>query len=267
MEHNVLKLGKQSQFLKEKGNEAKVNNDIDENETIKIELEHSVAKLLVENELLHNEKDALGTSLYVKAPFLNVQMTSVHISSGLVLHQMASAENNTSGPVPQCSNDVCSHQFRPLKFKAGSKSCSLSKQDSYITTRVGITIPPSHSNAEDNSKKRLGINPMIQPEPEDIPKDNPKLEIAVLSSQAVNKSPTQYPCDIFQNIRVILLVFTMKMEILLESTSNKLSVAFKMRHSMRMLAKDTRSQDGKDDEDNDKGSKSRSQSMKEQAYN
>ncbi|GJY46679.1 ribonuclease H-like domain-containing protein [Tanacetum coccineum] len=47
------------------------------------------------------------------APFLNVQMTSVHISSGLVLHQMASAENNTSGPVPQCSNDVCSHQFRP----------------------------------------------------------------------------------------------------------------------------------------------------------
>ncbi|GJW19891.1 retrovirus-related pol polyprotein from transposon TNT 1-94 [Tanacetum coccineum] len=43
------------------------------------------------------------------------------------------------------------------------------------------------------------------------------------SSQAVNKSPTQYPCDICQNIRVILLVFTMKMEILLElpSTSNK----------------------------------------------
>ncbi|GJR22799.1 hypothetical protein Tco_0971326 [Tanacetum coccineum] len=40
-----------------------------------------------------------------------------------------------------------------------------------------------------------------------------------------------------------------------------------MRHSMRMLAKDTRSQDGKDDKDNDKGSKLRSQSMKEQAYN
>ncbi|GJZ87230.1 hypothetical protein Tco_0658840, partial [Tanacetum coccineum] len=26
---------------------------------------------------------------------------------------------------------------------------------------------------------RLGINPMIQPEPEDLPKDNSKLEIAV----------------------------------------------------------------------------------------
>ncbi|GKB15957.1 hypothetical protein Tco_0849880 [Tanacetum coccineum] len=36
------------------------------------------------------------------------------------------------------------------QFKAGSKSCPSSKQDSYITTRVGITIPPSYSNAEDN---------------------------------------------------------------------------------------------------------------------
>ncbi|GJT58591.1 hypothetical protein Tco_1002124 [Tanacetum coccineum] len=101
-----------------------------------------------------------------KAPFLNVQKTFDRSRSSLGLH----------------GDDVCSHQFRPLKFKAGSKSCSLSKQDSYITTRVGITIPPSHSNAEDNSHKvvRLGINPMIQPEPEDLPKDNPKLEIAVL---------------------------------------------------------------------------------------
>ncbi|GJT91173.1 hypothetical protein Tco_1080018 [Tanacetum coccineum] len=37
--------------------------------------------------------------------------------------------------------------------------------------------------------------------------------------------------------------------------------------SMSMLVKVIRSQDGKDDKDNDKGSKSRSQSMKEQAYN
>ncbi|GJU16890.1 hypothetical protein Tco_1144856 [Tanacetum coccineum] len=40
-----------------------------------------------------------------------------------------------------------------------------------------------------------------------------------------------------------------------------------IRHSMRMLVKDTRLQDGINDKDNDKGSKSRSQSMKEQAYN
>nr|GEY32706.1 hypothetical protein [Tanacetum cinerariifolium] len=42
----------QSQFLKEKSNEAKVKHDIDVIETINIELEHKVAKLLKENETL-----------------------------------------------------------------------------------------------------------------------------------------------------------------------------------------------------------------------
>ncbi|GKC84302.1 hypothetical protein Tco_1140019, partial [Tanacetum coccineum] len=42
-----------------KSNEAKVKNDIDVTETINIELEHSVAKLLAENEQLHKEKEHL----------------------------------------------------------------------------------------------------------------------------------------------------------------------------------------------------------------
>ncbi|GJT81504.1 retrovirus-related pol polyprotein from transposon TNT 1-94 [Tanacetum coccineum] len=78
----------------------------------------------------------------------------------------------------------------------------------------------------------------------------------------------------------ILLVVDLKQlfrrwtcEILYESNCDIWYIAWSvkmvvtMRHSMRMLVKDTRSQDGKDDKDNDKGSKSRSQSMKEQAYN
>ncbi|GKB83502.1 hypothetical protein Tco_0950397 [Tanacetum coccineum] len=59
MQNNVLKSGQQSQFLKEKSNEAKVKHDIDVIETINIELEHSVAKLLAENEQLHKEKEHL----------------------------------------------------------------------------------------------------------------------------------------------------------------------------------------------------------------
>ncbi|GJW05847.1 nucleotide-binding alpha-beta plait domain-containing protein [Tanacetum coccineum] len=137
-------------------------------------------------------------------PFLNFKPRSINV-------KMVYAENNTSGPrnvedtavqasvvnvkwrllkitLQAPTQNSRPHQ-RTVKFKAGSKSCSLSKQDSYITTRVGITIPPSHSNAEDNSHKvvRLGINPMIQPEPEDLPKDNPKLEIAVLSVVSVQE--------------------------------------------------------------------------------
>ncbi|GJV83753.1 retrovirus-related pol polyprotein from transposon TNT 1-94 [Tanacetum coccineum] len=52
MQNNVLKSGQQSQFLKEKGNEAKVKHDIDVIETINIELEHKMATLLKENETL-----------------------------------------------------------------------------------------------------------------------------------------------------------------------------------------------------------------------
>ncbi|GKF09002.1 hypothetical protein Tco_0043226 [Tanacetum coccineum] len=63
MQNNVLKSGQQSQFLKEKSNEAKVKNDIDVTESINIELKHSVAKLLVENEQLHKEKEHLKERL------------------------------------------------------------------------------------------------------------------------------------------------------------------------------------------------------------
>ncbi|GJS02475.1 hypothetical protein Tco_0318983 [Tanacetum coccineum] len=64
--------------------------------------------------------------------------------------------------------------------------CSLAT-DRYIMQEFGITIPLHLATAEVNSHKvvRLGINPMIQPEPEDLPKDNPKLEIAVLRKDVV----------------------------------------------------------------------------------
>ncbi|GJT56892.1 hypothetical protein Tco_0991946, partial [Tanacetum coccineum] len=97
----------------------------------------------------HNSSDLAPQCLMVSAenntsgpaPFLNVKMMPVHIGSGLVLHQMTSDHNRSELGIQDHSNE---------KFKAGSKSCYLSKQDSYITTKVRITIPPSHSNAEDN---------------------------------------------------------------------------------------------------------------------
>ncbi|GJX49120.1 hypothetical protein Tco_0275965 [Tanacetum coccineum] len=51
----------------------------------------------------------------------------------------------------------------------------------YLVRRIGMRcLTPA-----DLEVVRLGINPMIQPEPEDLPKDNPKLEIAVLSETVV----------------------------------------------------------------------------------
>ncbi|GJQ90867.1 hypothetical protein Tco_0002006 [Tanacetum coccineum] len=51
-QNQVLKEGQHGQFLKVKSNEAKSKHDIDVIETINIELEHKVAKLLKENETL-----------------------------------------------------------------------------------------------------------------------------------------------------------------------------------------------------------------------
>nr|GEU84351.1 putative reverse transcriptase domain-containing protein [Tanacetum cinerariifolium] len=67
-QNQVLNKGKQSQFLKEKSNEAEVKHDTDVIETINIELEHKVAKLLKENETLKKNYKELFDSIKGRMP-------------------------------------------------------------------------------------------------------------------------------------------------------------------------------------------------------
>ncbi|GJT38908.1 hypothetical protein Tco_0938773 [Tanacetum coccineum] len=128
------------------------------------------------------------------------------------LHQWCLAEN-TPGPVPQCSKRrlIAADQalvFMAMTFEQRSSSLVLHQMTSdHNRSELGIQ---DHSNEQSSSKlvpkvvplavktatsrqelellfhhhiamlRTTGINPMIQPEPEDLPKDNPKLEIAVL---------------------------------------------------------------------------------------
>ncbi|GKC00807.1 hypothetical protein Tco_0986943, partial [Tanacetum coccineum] len=62
-ENISLKEGQHGQFLKVKSNEAKVKHDIDVFEIINIELEHTVAKLLKENETLKKHYKELYDSI------------------------------------------------------------------------------------------------------------------------------------------------------------------------------------------------------------
>ncbi|GJU29060.1 hypothetical protein Tco_1172649 [Tanacetum coccineum] len=62
-QNQALKEGQHGQFLKVKSNEAKVKHDIDVIETINIELEHKVAKLLKENETLKRHYKELFDSI------------------------------------------------------------------------------------------------------------------------------------------------------------------------------------------------------------
>ncbi|GJR54839.1 hypothetical protein Tco_1405360 [Tanacetum coccineum] len=58
-QNHALKSGKHGQILNKTSNKAKIKRDIDEIETINIELEHSVAKLLTQNDHLNKENETL----------------------------------------------------------------------------------------------------------------------------------------------------------------------------------------------------------------
>ncbi|GJY92471.1 reverse transcriptase domain-containing protein [Tanacetum coccineum] len=89
-------------------------------------------------------------------------LKTVGLSARMVSQKMKSSAktfDRSRSSLGLHGNDVCSHQFRP---------------------RLVLHQMVSAENNTSGPVVRLGINPMIQPEPEDLPKDNPKLEIAVL---------------------------------------------------------------------------------------
>ncbi|GJW14895.1 hypothetical protein Tco_0019028 [Tanacetum coccineum] len=131
--------------------------------------------------------------------------------SSLVLHQMTSDHNRSELGIQDHSNEQSSSKLVPKVVPLAVKTA---------TSRQELELLFHHHIA---MLRTTGINPMIQPEPEDLPKDNPKLEIAVLSStQAVIKSPMPISLSIIaRNIRSDTIVFTMKMENLLGASSKQ----------------------------------------------
>ncbi|GJU44277.1 hypothetical protein Tco_1201543 [Tanacetum coccineum] len=76
-----------------------------------------------------------------------------------------------------CSNELGGgEKFNPTHAYYNGSRTSKDNEDPSWNTRTFHKVV------------RLGINPMIQPEPEDLPKDNPKLEIAVLRWQSAPAS-------------------------------------------------------------------------------
>ncbi|GKB67062.1 hypothetical protein Tco_0928474 [Tanacetum coccineum] len=60
----------------------------------------------------------------LQAPFLNVQMTSVHISSGLVLHQMTSDHNRSELGIQDHSNEPSSSKLVPKVVPLENKTAT-----------------------------------------------------------------------------------------------------------------------------------------------
>ncbi|GJV46234.1 hypothetical protein Tco_1430770 [Tanacetum coccineum] len=98
----------------------------------------------------------------------SLAMTFDHNSSSLVLHQMTSDHNRSELGIQDHSNEQSSSKLVPKVVPLAVKTA---------TSRQELELLFHHHIA---MLRTTGINPMIQPEPEDLPKDNPKLEIAVL---------------------------------------------------------------------------------------
>ncbi|GJY72200.1 hypothetical protein Tco_0475903 [Tanacetum coccineum] len=109
---------------------------------------------------IHACKQTLGLSAADQA-LVFMAMTSDHNRSELGIHD---------------------HSNEPSSLKLVPKVVPLAVKTA--TSRQELELLFHHHIA---MLRTTGINPMIQPEPEDLPKDNPKLEIAVLS---VKRDPT-----------------------------------------------------------------------------
>ncbi|GKA90234.1 putative ribonuclease H-like domain-containing protein, partial [Tanacetum coccineum] len=103
-------------------NPAKVKKDIDEIETINIELEHSVAKLLSENEKLHKEKEHLKKTY--KELYDSIKLSHVHakeqcnsLIANLNSKSMENANLKTQIQEKVFANAALKNELRKLKGK------------------------------------------------------------------------------------------------------------------------------------------------------
>ncbi|GJW24654.1 hypothetical protein Tco_0038465 [Tanacetum coccineum] len=88
---------------------------------------------------------------------------ALNVSAGLVLHQMTSDHNRSELGIQDHSNEPSSSKLVPKVVPLAVKTAT-SRQELESLFHLHIAM-----------LRTTGINPMIQPEPEDLPKDNPKI--------------------------------------------------------------------------------------------
>ncbi|GJR87958.1 hypothetical protein Tco_0211969 [Tanacetum coccineum] len=129
------------------------------------------------------------------APFLNVQMTSVHISSGLVLHQMTSDHNRSELGIQDHNNERSSSKLVPkvaiVVITWGSKPdiSNLKLKTNPITVSQPHVIIKKAVNADSNGFSSTGVDITTKtrrPQPRSNTK-NDRVPSASKSSHILNK--------------------------------------------------------------------------------
>ncbi|GJZ49335.1 hypothetical protein Tco_0603525 [Tanacetum coccineum] len=157
-QNKALKFGQPSQILNETSHKAKIQKEIDVLETNNIELEHSVAKLLVENEKLHKENKHLKQTykdLYDSIKKTRVQTKDYNDSliaqiNKYVLakphHVITPGSSRNSQEESYGSNDMAHNHYLE---KAGKKS-----PKRYRNSKPSVIHTTSLQNTTNGSKQK-----------------------------------------------------------------------------------------------------------------
>ncbi|GJV49322.1 hypothetical protein Tco_1439534 [Tanacetum coccineum] len=222
----ICNLKNQIKSVKEASNEAKVKHEIDVLETINIELESSVAKLLAENEKLNKENEHLKQTykeLYDSIKRTRIQ-TKDHNDSLIAQINSKTVENADLKAHIQ-EKIFTGHRFSPNKTsavyeKTSPRSDLRWKPTGRIFKSIGLRWIPTRKLFDSYIRK-------VDSEPPhgtnvDIPNIHEcKQTLDVSAGTSINVQKEQ-SLDLSAEHPSDTQVFTVKMEILLEPTSNKL---------------------------------------------
>ncbi|GJW12080.1 hypothetical protein Tco_1577907 [Tanacetum coccineum] len=98
----------------------------------------------------------------LQAPFLNVQKTSVHISSGLVLHQMTSDHNRSELGIHDHSNEPSSSKLVPKVVPLAVKTAT-SRQELELLFHHHIAMLRTTEHPSDTNVFTMKMEILLEP--------------------------------------------------------------------------------------------------------
>ncbi|GJZ97322.1 hypothetical protein Tco_0669775 [Tanacetum coccineum] len=240
-QNQALKEGQHGQFLKVTSNEAKVKHDIDVIETINIKLEHKVAKLLKENETLKRHYKELYDSIKTTRA-KNIEHTTSLIANNdkfkAQLQEKGFAIAALKNELRKLTGNSVNTKFSKPRFASQvDVNNDLSKP---VTThylpkeRESVVVKPHHMIAPSSSSSELGIHDHSN-EPSSsklVPKVVPPADKTATSRQEL---------ELLFHHHITMLRY--------QVDQGRLLASFQDDAKYEHVGQDTRSQGGKDDQD------------------
>ncbi|GJT76126.1 hypothetical protein Tco_1042851 [Tanacetum coccineum] len=202
----ICNLKKQIKSVKETSNEAKVKNNIDVIETINIELEHSVAKLLAANEQLHKENEHLKQTykeLYdsIKKTRIQNKDNSESLISQINQKSVENADLKAQIQEKVFANAALNNELRKLKGNiVDSKNHLVVRQPNAFTSeRPRISRPRFASQVDEKNDLSKTVTPHYLPKVRESAAAKPHQDMASTRAHCTPNACTPKPRNIYRS--------------------------------------------------------------------